>query len=547
MADQLGYVTGGTVAVRDGKTDQDGRTIEGYAYRWGDLTPTGGTPEYPGLAEGFERGAFAPALAERSERPYPFLDRHGKDGGRVVGSVSFAEDDIGLRYQGRLLDTVAAREYAETVPAGNDGVSLEFVLSSLKSKRTRDRIMHTAVGRIAALAGAYYPAYQSSSVALRSMEGNVEPEIIEPQTAPPAEPATIAPVPLSRDSVWQLASEAAGEVVRGMAERGALVTSIQDPLAGYATLGELYAAAAQTPKGDELRNYAGRLIASRALDNVVFTAGANAGLARGNLVTERIAGIVNNGRPAITAFGGPRPVGDIAGLTLYWPYFDGTLTDFVGAQSAEKAEVTSGTMDIKLASEALVTYAGAADISYQVLRYGQPSALDAFAQIMLAAWAAVTDAAAVTELESGSATLDFAEALASHDLAEFIGNLVDASVTIQNATGQPAEFALLSSTAFAQYAKAAAAASTQTVVSPNFTIAGLDLGVGGIRLILDANVTAGKVIISNRQAGAWFEDGPFQAAAEDVAHLGRDVAYWSTGAFARFIPAAIIEAYDVTP
>src|SRR6185503_9419092 len=71
MADQLGYVTGGTVAVRAGQTDQDGRTIEGYAYRWGDLTPTGGTPEYPGLAEGFERGAFAPALAERSERPYP--------------------------------------------------------------------------------------------------------------------------------------------------------------------------------------------------------------------------------------------------------------------------------------------------------------------------------------------------------------------------------------------------------------------------------------------------------------------------------------------
>src|SRR6185503_19254017 len=100
MADQLGYVTGGTVAVRAGQTDQDGRTIEGYAYRWGDLTPTGGTPEYPGLAEGFERGAFAPALAERSERPCPFLDRHGKDGGRVVGSVSFAEDDIGLRYQG---------------------------------------------------------------------------------------------------------------------------------------------------------------------------------------------------------------------------------------------------------------------------------------------------------------------------------------------------------------------------------------------------------------------------------------------------------------
>ena len=175
MSEQLGYVEGGTVAVREGETDSDGRTISGYAYKWGDATPAGGTPEYPGIAEGFDKGAFAPALAERGSRPYPYLDRHGKDGGRVVGSVSFAEDDIGLRYEGRLLDTVAAREYAETVPAGNDGVSLEFVLSSLKSKRTRDRIMHTAVGRIAALAGAYYPAYSSASVALRS-GGTMETE-----------------------------------------------------------------------------------------------------------------------------------------------------------------------------------------------------------------------------------------------------------------------------------------------------------------------------------------------------------------------------------
>lgn len=540
----VGYLDGGSLALRSGDTENDGKTIEGYAYRWAERSSA--TRDY-GLPEEFERGAFAEAIATRGDRPYPFLDKHGPDGGRVVGSVRFTEDDIGLRYEGRLLASAAATEYAETVPAGNDGVSLEFVKSSVTSRRHRDRITHQKVGKLAALAAAYVPAFQGATLALRSTDGgNMGPDETE-NVAIVEAPATIAPVPLTRDATWDLATQAATEVWRAMQERGTLTTSVADPLAGYSSLGELYAAAAQTPKGDELRSYAAVALAQRALDNVVFTAGANAGLARGNLITDRVANIVNAGRPAITAFGGPRPVGDIAGLTLYWPYFDGTLTDFVGAQSAEKAEVASGTMDIKLASEALVTYAGAADISYQVLRYGQPSALDAFAQIMLAAWAAVTDAAAVTELETGTATIDFAEALASHDLAEFIANLVDASVTIQVATGQPAQFALLSSTAFAQYAKLAAAASTQTVVSPNFTIAGLDLGVGGIALILDANVTAGKAIISNRLAGAWFEDGPFQAAAEDVAHLGRDVAYWSTGAFARFTPAAIIEAYDVTP
>jgi len=32
-----------------------------------------------------------------------------------------------------------------------------------------------------------------------------------------------------------------------------------------------------------------------------------------------------------------------------------------------------------------------------------------------------------------------------------------------------------------------------------------------------------------------------------VAKLGRNVAIWSMGAGARFIPAGIIELYDVTP
>ena len=251
--------------------------------------------------------------------------------------------------------------------------------------------------------------------------------------------------------------------------------------------------------------------------------------------------------PAITAFGGPRPLGDTAGLTLEWPYFDGTLTDFVGAQSAEKAEVTSASMDIKLATEALVTYAGGSDLSYQLIRRGSPSALDAFTRIILAAWAAVTDAAFVTELETGTATIDFAEALASHDLAEFIANLIDGSLTIEAATGRPAEFALMSTTAFAQYAKLAAAASTQTVVSPDFTISGLNLSVGGIRLIHVPSVTAGKVIISNSAAAVWYEDGPFLASSEDAPKLGRDVVYWSLGAGARLVPAGILEAYDVTP
>lgn len=553
----LRRIVAGDVAIRE-DADGDGRTIYGYAYRWGELTEPGGTLEYGALSEGFAPGAFAPAIAERGGRPWPFLNVHG---GTPVAGITFAEDQVGLRYEGRLLDTVAAREYAATIPAGNDGVSLEFLYRGATSKRQGKSIVHTAVPRIAALAGVYVPAYKGASVALRSDGGSVMAE--DQETTTPAGPAVAerteapqAPFGMSRDDMVQLVRETATEVVRGIAERGGFQAgpARQDPFAGYKNLGELMRAAFAT-RGDEANPHTGttpgrddlRSYAARALADVVFTAGANAGLSSGNLVTTDIKRIVNGGRPAITAFGGPRGLGDTAGLTLEWPYFDGTLTDYVAAQSAEKAEIESATIDIKLDTEALKTYAGGADISYQVLRRGNPSVLDAFGRIMLAAWAVVTDAAFVTELESGSVTVDMAEAISAHDLAEFTADLVTASLAVQAATGQPADFVLASTTAFSRLANLIIPSSTQIAGASQADIRGLSFQLGNVPIIHVPSITADKAIISNPLAAAWFEDGPFQVSAEDVAHLGRDVAFWSLGAGARFIPAGIVELYDVTP
>ena len=555
MTDDLRSVATGDVAIRK-DDDGDGRTLYGYAYRWGELTAPGGTAEYGDLQQGFDRGAFLDAIAERGARPFPYLDRHG---GTPVAGITFAEDEVGLRYEGRLLDTQAARDYAATIPAGTDGVSLEFRYRGAKARRDGKSIMLSAVPRIAALAGEYRPAWMGASVALRQ-DGGTDTMTDQDTTTGTAEPTAdrqdAGPLGLTRDDMIQLAKDAATEVVRGMAERGAFVAGPprSDPLAGYKNLGELMRAAfahrgeeadptqGATPGRDDLRAYA-----ARALADVVFTAGANAGLASGNLVTVDIKRIVNGGRPAITAFGGPRGLGDTAGLTLEWPYFDGTLTDYVAAQSAEKAEIESATVDIKLDTEALKTYAGGADISYQVLRRGNPSVLDAFGRIMLAAWAVVTDAAFVTELETGTVNVDTAEAISAHDLAEFTADLVTASLAVQAATGQPADFVLASTTAFSRLANLIIPSSIQTAGASSADIRGLSFQLGNVPIIHVPSITAGKLIISNPLAAAWFEDGPFQVSAEDVAHLGRDVAFWSLGAGARFIPAGIVEVFDVTP
>lgn len=575
----------GSVAVR-AEAAGDGRTISGYAVRWGEYTDEGATAEYGAARETFARGSFAAAIAERAGRSFPFLNRHRDRNGEVIGGVQFTEDAVGLRFDGRLLDTQAARDYAQEATV-SDGVSLELIPGEVR--REGGAVIHTVVRRLAGLAGEYVPAYRTASVAIRStnQEGsnvntcqdcgaelqlgvahscqNSETPATETQPAPAGAAAPSAPpaqrgaagqwagaLPLT-DATRALIRETVEESVRGIAERsglgiaGARGTDPFADLRGFRTFGQLVAAAGQAGASRELRSYAARAIAQRALDDTTSNSGANAALLTGNLSVREIAGIVSRGRPAITAFGGPRPLGTATGMTVTWPYFDGTLTDFVGAQSAQKAEITSASLDIKLGTETLVTYAGGSDVAFQLIERGDPDVLDALFRVLLTAWGVVTDAAFVTELESGSVTKDFAEALTSVDFAELVAHVIDTSIVVETATGAPADVLLASSTAFAHFAKLIVATSSQLVLSGTIDLGALDIRLGGLRLVHTPSMTAGKAIMSNRLAAGWHEAGPFQAGADDVAKLGRTVAYWSMGAGARYIPAGIVEMYDVTP
>jgi hypothetical protein len=565
-AGELVEVAGGRLVVERG-SDGTGRRLSGYAYRWGELSPSG---------ESFERGAFAQAIAERGSRPFAFLNRHRSRGGSVVGGLLFREDAVGLAFDGELLDTQAARDYAAEAAIA-DGVSLEVIPGTVRSGPNGP--IHTAVRRIAGLAGEYVPAFTGSTVAVYGATGgstsmrcqhcNAELQpgvghvcLVTPPAGAPQpmaqvlaqagqEPVQAFAAPVQGVDMAQTVRQLVDDAVRALAERGALITPAAPPTplhdrAQYPSIGHLFLAAGQSDASPELRAYAAQAIAEYALDDTVSTAGANAALLTGNLTVRQIAGIVSRGRPAITAFGGPRPISDV-GLSVTWPYFDGTLTDFVGAQSAQKAEITSAALDIKLGTEALVTYAGGSDVAYQLIQRGDPSILDALARVILTAWGVVTDAAFVTELESGSVTSDLAEALSAVDYSELIGKIVDNSIVVETATGAPADFALASSTAFAHFAKLIIAQSNQLVSDPNVDLRALRVSVGGLPIIHVPSVTAGKTIISNTLAAGWHEAGPFQASADDVAKLGRNVAYWSMGAGARYIPAGIIEMYDVTP
>jgi hypothetical protein len=402
-------------------------------------------------------------------------------------------------------------------------------------------------------------------MAARDMEVTVS-EISEtpaPEPTPP-EP-TPAPSPaIGTAEVATIASRIADEAVRNYAARSLIGNTggPVDPLAEFRgmSLGALAQRAWEDPgervarigaKAGTVGRHSmwieGAMYAQRTFADTVTTSGANAGMVTPGVVGE-VNGIVSRGRPAITAFGGPRAIPDVSGMSVDWPYFDGTLTSLVGAQSAEKAEITSAAINIKKGTEALATYAGGSDVSYQLLRRATRNYLDVYFSILLAAWGVVTDAAFVTELETGSVTSDFGEALSSVDATEFKNLVIDASIAVETATGSPAEFVLASTTAFAQFAKLLTPITTLTNTGLGTTnIRTLDVALGNLQLIHVPSITAGKLIVSNRSAAAWYEDGPFQVQDDDVPHLGKNVAIWSMGAGARFIPAGIIEMYDVTP
>ena len=544
------------LAVRDVPAPGDGRTIEGIAVTYGQPV-RGRTREYGDAVETFAPGAFRDVVeaVNRGELRVPIVDVHGGD---VVGYADHLTDTpAGLRFAGRLLTSAAARDFAERVGERVMRISVEFLPGEIR--RAANAVSHTRVRALGALAGSYFPAYAGTTASVRTASEDEMPEletvenieIAARDVAPPAEPRP----GVTTAEVERIASEIANSVMRGFAERGVLGGAPVDPFAEWRglTLGQMAQRTLGVGEfeGRRERADAGWLaLAARTIADTVTTSGANAGMVTPGVVGE-VHGIVSRGRPAITAFGGPRPVPTESGMSVDWPYFDGTLTSFVGAQSAQKAEITSAAVDVKKGTEALATYAGGSDISYQLLRRSTRPYLDTYFAILLTAWGVVTDAAFVTELETGSVTSDFTEALATVDATEFKNLVIDASIAVQTATGLPAEFVLASTTAFTQFAKLLTPIVSMPSIQ-NTGLGGLDLStlsvnIGNIPLIHVPSLTAGKLIVSNSSAAAWYEDGPFQAQDEDVMHLGRDVAIWSMGCGARFIPAGIIEMYDVSP
>jgi hypothetical protein len=510
-----------------------------------------GDPSGPASNNGQRYRFSSPPL--NVDDPFDLVREHDDD--RPIGRGELSAESAALLGSARLFTT---RDGDDALVEAQEGVRAAFSagVEILSSTPADDGVIDVHEWNLTHVAQVRRPAFAAAritdvaaSAAAESPERN--PAMADPVTLPAGESVTVtaaggdseseatAPAP---DAAASLSARPVAAAQLSAADVRAMIDARMDagngagsPLARFASFGEYADAARRDP---EIRF---------ALADQITT--NNPGVVNPHWLTE-IKGIIQRSRPLISAFGTESP-GD-AGMSVDWPYFDGDLSAIVAAQATEKTPVNGVRIDIKKGDAPLGTLAAGSDISYQLLSRSSPSYREAHDRILTASFAVVSDATASAAVlaTDGIGHVTYDPAGADADGSKLRAALLEASLTVNDATGQPAEFVLAGRTSFL-----AVASKPQVMPSPygvqnvsgTADARSLSVSVSGLDVIYAPGLTDDAIIVSNGAAGSWFDVGPFFATAEDVAKLGQDVAIWGMGAFGAFTPAAIVSLAKTAP
>ncbi len=499
----------------------DGRTVEVRIMPWGEAVDTVDGREM------FERGAFA------SVDPSRVTIESQRHGGTLVGrGIGLEERDDAAYLHARISRTPAGDELLELI---QDGVlsQASVAFKPVKSVRRKGVAVRQAVDlwRVAILERGNYPG--AGVVAVRAQ--SEDDDMVDVAEAPVVADDGLA-VRTALAPVMTRLDDMDSRIVR-LATVASVVAPQAAPIEYRAdTLGQLLAQAWGGTEQPMLRALNGCGLMERVLvDNI---SSANPGVVPPAIIS-RAATIVSFGRPAITAMGtDPLPA---SGMTVQWPVLTTPLTGLVAKQSAEKAAIASALVSFGNATATIQTFAGGADNSIQLIRRSDPPYLEQWARAMLAAWSLVTNAQFLTDLAAG-ATGGSVIILPTSTATQIVAALVDASIKVETATGQPATAVVVASDLFAAIAKVWAPTSINpTATGGTATASELSVTVSGLRIVHDRQLPAGTGFVSNEIAAQWMEDGPNQLSVTDVNKLGENMAYWSFGVTALYVPAGVVK------
>ena len=477
----------------------------------GRAVPYGVEIEVGGVRESFARDAFS--VDEVIGKPLAY--RHNEPVGIITGAEN-REDGLYIDFD--IVNTTLGRDAATLARTGaSRGLSVGFQPLKSAWTKTRDAVQHMSAGLLE-VSLTPYPAYATAGVsAIREDEGVPMSETI-------VETEVVSVDAEAREAIAQVRESIAGIEAR------AFVAEPVHPLAEYRSFGE-YSKAVLAGDVDT------RALADQTTDN-------NPGVMPPIWLLQ-VKGIIDLGRPAITAVGGPESAGTF-GMEINWPYFDGDLTAIVEAQASEKGEVNSVEINLEKGDATLATYAAGSDISYQLLQRSSPSYLDAHNRIMAASYSTVTDRKFTNDLWTGSNNTNLYDLSADTTGTVFREAVFTASMEVEDATGAPASVVLVSTALFSKIGSFTtffpAPYSVQNV-SGVATASTLDVNVSGLRVVrakwLDTDADRHAIVL-NGEAARWVEDGPRLATAENVSKLGRDIAIYGYGATAVYLPAGVV-------
>jgi len=618
-----------TRAQPDGVANVTGRRLDLRLYAWGDVAEN--TDE--GIREQLMPGVFA------GVDPTRVTVESQRHGGAIVGvGEAIVERSEGIFGTFRVAETPAGDELLALVTPGPEGeapvlrdVSIVFIP---QGHRVRGGIVQRTAGDLRRVAIVERGAYPSGAVLAARSDNPMDPcqhDGCELEATAggfcadhqPAAPATPPPAPAAAPvqradpelAAWQAGiDERVAQLATLAAVPGASLEA--HPLATFKTLAD-FTSAVWRGEADP------GLVARSAAEQVPAN---NPGVLPPAWIMD-VKRIVDLGRRAITAFGGPKALA-ATGMEVDWPYLNSSNT-LVGAQTNPLDEGTTARVDIAKGSQALATYTGYSQLAYQLLQRSSPSYREAYNRILLAAWGAVTDAAFCAALESGAsgavvtrgmlgtdvtlstsaaadniidatahgfaigdavvftaltggtgltagrvywvtgdshaantfrvaeepggASVEFSTNVTAGTVAELTDTgqrlrtaLAQASVKVEDATGQPASIALASTDLFLAFAGLSGIVPSDPAGNPSnasgtMLASTLRVEVSGLLIQRAPGVSAGKLLASNQEAADWHEDGPRFVTSEDVAKLGQNVGVYSYSAPSVYVPAGVVE------
>jgi hypothetical protein len=503
-------------------SDGEARRVTVRLCRWDDPRPVsdGGAPYF----EQFERGALT-----LDETGVHVLDQHGGDLIGRADADTLTDDGEGPTIELIMSNSQRATDMLGDIETGViNSVSMEFNPTEPPAGfvPAEGETVNRTAAIVSGVAFAFRPA---CSAEILSATREQKEGITIMSEAP-----TPAPVP-EANYVTEEALERSAVAIRDDFERALMERAdsapvvVEHPAAKYRSLGEY--TAAMTREGDT------SVRAVTGLADQTFEGGLNAGVNPPGWLQE-VQGIITQSRPVISSIGGGALPS--AGMEVVWPYYDGDLTKLTGEQLAQKTSIKSDVVDIKKASTDIRTFAGGADMAYQLIRRSQPDFLSNWMRIIMSSWAVTTETVCATELESVAVA---SAGSAAGDLEAAAAGIFTASTEVEAATGSPATVLLAATDVFIALGSLGVATSTPYGVQ---NVAGhaaantLNVTIAGLPLVHASALSAGTLIATNPSAASWLEDGPFTIAAEDLERLGHDVAVWSMGAFTPFNAAGVV-------